>query len=406
MANIYIIGNGFDLAHKINTSYYSFKQYLLQTYTISDHFRTTAPYVHKSGNSCDKYEAVQMLIKMISNIAGSNWSTLEEALGNLDYSVFFNNKNTPEYNDTILKGLSLGIPLIDKLFKEWIKTIKIDNTHPIPAFKKRIDIQKDYFFTFNYTHLLETVYGAKNVCHIHGDHKSPMLFGHGSDSTIEVIPNIMFEDFKGHNKLFSQHKKDNSSISIGYINLSVIDKYLHSLKNTNNYYIKKLNLYLNNLKRTLDIKINYEYRQIKKTTPKYSKKYPQNIKIKIPTYENYEKNIPYQDKFLHDKLKHHNLEEVINKIHSSLRKDTVSAVINIINFLSSHDISHTIDNIYVIGFSFSDVDMQVIQIISALFTSDWILDNYSKKQMNSYKKKLNNIGIQNNNISFFDFTQD
>ena len=57
---------------------------------------------------------------------------------------------------------------IDRLqnyVKEWIESVDTDN---VPCRKKSLIKSTDFFFNFNYTHILEKIYNIENVLHIHG----------------------------------------------------------------------------------------------------------------------------------------------------------------------------------------------------------------------------------------------
>ena len=58
------------------------------------------------------------------------------------------------------------IKKLQKYVKEWISTYSMENI--CPRKKDICNNANDYFLNFNDTNLLEEVYGAKNVIHIHG----------------------------------------------------------------------------------------------------------------------------------------------------------------------------------------------------------------------------------------------
>ena len=97
------------------------------------------------------------------------------------------------------------------------------------------------------------------------------------------------------------------------------------------------------------------------------------------------------------------IENSLNKIQSLLRKDTDKALQTIINFINDIDSSVSIDNIYSIGFSYSDVDMKVIQIISLLGAKNWYLNKYKKSEFYVQKRKIRRC-FYDGKIHPFDFT--
>ena len=98
------------------------------------------------------------------------------------------------------------------------------------------------------------------------------------------------------------------------------------------------------------------------------------------------------------------IENVLNKIHSILSKNTSEALKTIIKFINEIDIWETIDNIYSIGFSYSDVDMKVIQIISLLGANAWYLNNYNYADLDIQIRKIKKCSFYR--IGQFDFTKE
>jgi len=155
MPNIFIIGNGFDLAHGINTSYGSFKTFL------------------QKESSSSKQPHVKSLIEIItrSTTDKDSWSDFETALGKINYSLYQNNG----------KAQTNAVKLLKPFFKEWLVGIPLNEIQPIKKFRSLIDPHTDVFFTFNYTSTLENLYEAKYVCHIHGETAGNIIFGHGNN---------------------------------------------------------------------------------------------------------------------------------------------------------------------------------------------------------------------------------
>ena len=97
MKKIFIIGNGFDTAHGLHTSYEDFRRFLCDQYIVDEEMNdaiVTIPEVSigpKGDLVCDEDEVADFLIKIIS-VAEPNseyWSELEASLGRLDYSEVF-----------------------------------------------------------------------------------------------------------------------------------------------------------------------------------------------------------------------------------------------------------------------------------------------------------------------------
>ena len=93
MKNLFIIGNGFDLAHKLPTRYSDFKNYLTKKFPSADTKYVYVPEstIDQDGNEVyNKTEVVSFLLKIISEIEGDEWNNLETTLGMMIILVYLN----------------------------------------------------------------------------------------------------------------------------------------------------------------------------------------------------------------------------------------------------------------------------------------------------------------------------
>jgi hypothetical protein len=81
MANLFIIGNGFDLAHNVKSTYMDFKHFL-EDYYYATGKQIEVPYVYSSKLECSNLDAANLLVRLISKaeIHGEKWSDLENSL--------------------------------------------------------------------------------------------------------------------------------------------------------------------------------------------------------------------------------------------------------------------------------------------------------------------------------------
>lgn len=199
MRSLFIVGNGFDLAHGLKTSYEDFRKYLQRKYPEASEDEFVLPEIYttsKGDEFVEDVEAVSFLIRIISNIEGERWQDMETTLGLLDFSECFDWVDYPldkdgdidpwkqvYVNQDIASNLLFPIIEILRYFSDWIHTIKIDNRVLIKKdLINLIDTDKDLFLTFNYTETLELIYRVKKVCHIHGKKGEKLLLGHGNDN--------------------------------------------------------------------------------------------------------------------------------------------------------------------------------------------------------------------------------
>jgi hypothetical protein len=199
MPNLFIIGNGFDIAHKLHTAYSDFRKFLIDNYEADETDSLSPPSLfigHNGEEIFDNSEISSRVVRMLLEAGiDDNWSDFEHTLGRLDYSEYFDfaaaydrdgeenpfhtYNNMQDISSTLLQTL----PRIKALFREWILTIQLSSIKaPKKLFANRIVPSEDMFLSFNYTHTLEELYGCKNVCHIHGDINSDIFVGHGKDN--------------------------------------------------------------------------------------------------------------------------------------------------------------------------------------------------------------------------------
>lgn len=154
---LFIIGNGFDLAHKLPTNF-------------NPDFKKIA----------EKYEQIPCFWEMYQSQEIDIWSDFENLLGKPDFNeleqIFEGYE--PDYSsdresdrDAIITQVDLNGNLIPSLYEfakqaeeKLIKTVAISSNNEL--FKP-----KDLFVNFNYTHTLEKIYDvqANRVLHVHGE---------------------------------------------------------------------------------------------------------------------------------------------------------------------------------------------------------------------------------------------
>lgn len=163
---LYIIGNGFDCAHALPTTYCNFKKYV----KLRD-------------------KEVYRFINRLPNI-GIEWQNFEDSLGGISFKKFRKIVRTStEDKDKLLDRYHTRIQI---LLEDWINSIAI-------SCEKLLDISvsNSLFLTFNYTKTLEEVYSIPEdrIFHIHGVKSDPenvhrqYVFGHSvSDADINNTP--------------------------------------------------------------------------------------------------------------------------------------------------------------------------------------------------------------------------
>lgn len=196
MKKLFIIGNGFDVSHKLPTKYSDFQDYLKENYSDASDEYLIVPESFMMPDGDERYnddEVVGFLLKIITEAeaTGRAWSDLENTLGQLDFDECFddwyadddddNDWHEVYRNEDIASNVSGAVKMIKEYFSDWIETIDIFDTERKIKFYHLIDKNNDLFLTFNYTETLEEIYEAINVYHIHGKQGGELVFGHGND---------------------------------------------------------------------------------------------------------------------------------------------------------------------------------------------------------------------------------
>ncbi len=144
---LFIIGNGFDLAHGLHSKYSDFAKYCKGT----EYYKSL-------------YELLPLEFPKLLTDSPTNspelWANFEEALGAPDIEYIKNHKNVD-------KG-ELNVAL-----RDWVNELKdkINEIQPMDCIKKTIQTYPEaYYISFNYTDTLELLYKVKsmNILHIHG----------------------------------------------------------------------------------------------------------------------------------------------------------------------------------------------------------------------------------------------
>lgn len=247
---LYVVGNGFDIHHGINSSYWDFKMWVQK-------------------NRKDSH-----LIGLMDTFFSNDrefWGDIEKALGEYDEESVtdFCEPDNPEdfiydHPGQWQDGLEGSIPWVfgqtmddfRDAFDAWVKSIDISDIET-----DLILPQTSIYLTFNYTETLEAAYGIPqdNVLHIHGSRIIPgdeFVIGHGiirdedaplrneeillpyQNAYSEVI-RIMNEWAKDpesiieRNEAFFQSLKTTKAVCIMGLSYSEIDMpYLNEIANT------------------------------------------------------------------------------------------------------------------------------------------------------------------------------
>ncbi len=168
---LFVVGNGFDIHHDINSRYSDYRKWLIDN--------------HKLSHDED--------IEGFFNSDCELWSSLEENLSTFDcrsLATEMVSDNPPQLGSEHFEStLTDGVTEVENQMEDWWHAIKSNLNEWVlelkqPNRNKRIYLNADgaAFLTFNYTRTLEDLYkiDSKRILHIHGvKGDSQYEFGHG-----------------------------------------------------------------------------------------------------------------------------------------------------------------------------------------------------------------------------------
>ncbi len=276
MSSLFILGNGFDIAHGISTKYSDLRLFIINLYPESLAFRDEIVYLEDYNNIEVQEFAAEILLNAMDKVAGENWSDFEEALALVNFNSklpFANhqeNKTDEEdnklmgqyllYMDVLTSGFINCAKLWQDFFRMWMKDIQAQIEHG--SFSSRDSLKKLFllpgnkFLSFNYTKTLQALYGVKKVVHIHNRVGQKLIFGH------------------------SQAKAEYKSVIEGgsgpCLSSSFFDDMLSSFKKDTHSPLKKYNSFFNSLNSEVDKVYSYGF-SYGKVDSVYIKKIISNI---------------------------------------------------------------------------------------------------------------------------------
>lgn len=229
MNKLFIIGNGFDIAHGIESEYKHFRAFLCREFGEDESEYPDMPQtnVSKDGDIIpDRKRTAGFLIELIdASSKGYDWKDFEETMGRFNYDSLFDELDMASAiadddddemfhrlhdREDLAHEVSLCVLYVKKLFQEWIETVEIDSCERQDRFEELFD-EDARFLTFNYTFTLEEIYGIdpSHICHIHGAQGGALVVGHGNHENPyeeEDLSTYGISDRLG--QLFEDLKKD------------------------------------------------------------------------------------------------------------------------------------------------------------------------------------------------------
>lgn len=248
---LYVIGNGFDIHHGIESRYSDFQKYL-----------------YKTGQSYLAGQIETFYPKIVDGSKDSKWGDLEKALGAIDVEGTYNECNEDieiDYDhmmrtaaileDNPQQTLESSLYDLQKYFEEWVNSIDIEGVEQDESIYQFSASGK--FLNFNYTETLESTYKVprKSITYIHGRRggNEELILGHNTeidpheysgeegntvyeDNAYEGIIRIANEKRKNVGFIISSKKEFWDSIA----NVERVITYGHSLSDVDVPYFEEI----------------------------------------------------------------------------------------------------------------------------------------------------------------------
>lgn len=169
---LYVIGNGFDLCHDLDTSPTDFQQFLAKQSVYNE-----------IADAADVFMSINV-----------DWSEYEESLSDMDLDELeYDHLGSPDYlsdHESDRDGVIWDMEeftralknSVDEALREMVEAAneKLEHTHPV---LRRFAARGDAILSFNYTSTVEELYSPAEevpICHIHGYYENgdELLFGY------------------------------------------------------------------------------------------------------------------------------------------------------------------------------------------------------------------------------------
>ena len=197
-----IIGNGFDLHHKLKTKYENYCCFLKTHNPDTMESIRNSPYF--DGMCIDIFDESDFFWTDVeANLKFNYDAMLEESVGGY-YPDLMEESDARWHKiefDSEAKVKTIDTAFTTYAFVNWLKTIDVSKADETRRVKFLPD---DLFISFNYTETLEIFYGipAEQILHIHGCISDPQSLQFGNPEQTPAIVNKKFEDVYGEDEFY------------------------------------------------------------------------------------------------------------------------------------------------------------------------------------------------------------
>lgn len=252
---LFILGNGFDISHKISCRYSDF-------------------YIYLNENRNDILEAMEKFYSIESD--SDLWSDFETSLEKdiiYDSITDIIGENSPNFTsddfrdsdwydaqiyveqecEELLKNIRAG-------FEEWINSLEI------AEIKRTYKLDKsDYYITFNYTEILEQIYRIplSRILHIHNKVGEELIFGHGKKSEDFNVRKALYGDENAFLTIDEEGNVESGEVGHEKFAESAVSSFYDMMRKPTQIIIENNSDYFNKLKSIDEIVVlGHSYNQI------------------------------------------------------------------------------------------------------------------------------------------------
>lgn len=240
---LYVLGNGFDLMHRVPSSYYNFRDSLGKNNNLR---RTLENYITVE----DFWADLEYGLAHIDVSAMGNMSVIDTFLEMND--AYEEDSGAAEYYMSVEEAampMQIIATELPRRFRMWVDTLKVGTCdRPLKGM-----FRKGKVLCFNYTEFVESIYRIpkQNVCYIHGCRvketgkpREPLILGHrlgASDSSFEFEEKDT-KDLSHYRRAYAEMARTQVIDSISYYDEGLTkdtakiinnhEKFFSELKNT------------------------------------------------------------------------------------------------------------------------------------------------------------------------------
>lgn len=232
--NLFIIGNGFDIAHGLPTNYMGFRDYLKLKDCL---YLTRLESLYNCVPESNQYYVEDYLWREFEkNLCEINDTELIEQATSMDMGLESGDVGIEDTLDAYWEEQYGYIQQLNDYIKSWIEQI---NIHVEKKTNKIKQNKNDLFISFNYTLFLEEVYKIDKckILHIHGSIDTediPPIIGHGNLDRIQDAKTLAYK--AENNFLEKESSIYNALVNYYKRTLKDVSFYL----STNSYFFSKL----------------------------------------------------------------------------------------------------------------------------------------------------------------------